>query len=108
MNRTRENPESLELNRNEIVTLSLLSTSDMYGYQMITEAKEQNKITLFLGSLYNVLHRLEKKGLIESYEKQDSSNKLRKYYKITAKGARTLEANELAWRSIWNMTVRPQ
>ena len=71
-----------------MMLLGLLGTSDMYGYQMIQEITERSKGTFEFkeGSLYPVLHELEKKQLIESYWENTTLKRKRKYYHITKKG----------------------
>ena len=50
--------------------LKLLDGQDMYGYQIIEELarRSDNTFQLKAGTLYPLLHGLEKKGLLESYE----------------------------------------
>jgi len=71
-----------------MMLLGLLNTSDMYGYQMIQEITQRSKGTFEFkeGSLYPVLHELEKKQLIESYWENTTLKRKRKYYHITKKG----------------------
>jgi len=71
-----------------MMLLGLLGTSDMYGYQMIQELTKRSKGSFEFkeGSLYPVLHELEKKQLIESYWENTALKRKRKYYHITKKG----------------------
>jgi PadR family transcriptional regulator, regulatory protein PadR len=52
-----------------------------------------------IGTLYPVLHSLEKKGLIESRwgeeEKEERGGARRRYYKLTGAGVATFEAVQL-------------
>ena len=50
-----------------LLILSLLAGEDMYGYQMITELarRSQNVFSMKEGTLYPVLHGLEKQGYVE-------------------------------------------
>ena len=60
----------------------------MYGYEMISTLRErsQNVFELKAGSLYPLLHNLEGKNIVASYEKE-VLGKVRKYYHITKEGA---------------------
>ncbi|WP_394972585.1 PadR family transcriptional regulator [uncultured Croceitalea sp.] len=64
--------------------LSVLDTEDMYGYQILKEIKSK----ILLGSLYNSLKAMERKGFVKSYWGDETGQGgRRKYYKITAKGS---------------------
>ena len=55
-----------------LLVLSLLSSGDKYGYEMIAEleARSDHTFTLKEGTLYPILHTLEKDGAVKSYEKE--------------------------------------
>lgn len=74
--------------------LSALSTQEMYGYQILKEIKSK----ILLGSLYNSLKTMERKGFVESYWGDEAGQGgRRKYYRITALGDEVFEntKNEL-------------
>ena len=70
-----------------MLLLKLLEEKDMYGYEMIDtlRKKSNNVFELKAGTLYPLLHSLESKGLLTSYE-QEFAGKVRKYYSITKEG----------------------
>ena len=73
-----------------IVLQMLLNKERMYGYEITQSVLENTsgKISLTLGALYPVLHKLEAEGeLSTSTEAVD--NRLRKYYRLTKQGRRT-------------------
>ena len=61
---------------------------DLYGYQMIEElARRSNDVfQMKEGTLYPILHALEKGKYLSSYEQQAPMGRMRKYYKLTRKG----------------------
>ena len=81
-----------------MMVLKLLSEKDMYGYEMIEVLRErsQNVFELKAGTLYPLLHGLEGKGMLTTYEK-DAGNKIRKYYSITRQGRKLLEEKKGEW-----------
>ena len=83
-----------------MLLLSLLSRREMYGYEMIAalEARSDHTFTLKEGTLYPVLHQLEKEGAVTCYEKQAPTGRVRKYYHITRKGLRLLGEKREEWR----------
>lgn len=82
-----------------MLLLKLLSEQDMYGYEMISVLWErsENVFELKAGTLYPLLHSLEEKNLLESYE-QEALGKVRKYYSITKAGRKLLQEKETEWK----------
>ena len=52
-----------------ILILTLLKSEDMYGYQITQELERRSDSTFEMkeGTLYPMLHALEKEGAVESY-----------------------------------------
>lgn len=84
-----------------LLVLSLLSTGDKYGYQMISEleAKSDHTFTLKEGTLYPILHNLENQGAVKAYEQAAPTGRTRRYYHITKKGLRILEEQKKDWNT---------
>lgn len=82
-----------------MMILRLLSEKDMYGYEMIDTLRKrsQNVFELKAGTLYPLLHNLEEKHFLTSYE-QEVLGKTRKYYRITKEGKRHLEQKKSEWQ----------
>ena len=80
--------------------LKLLSENDMYGYEMIEalRARSQNVFELKAGTLYPLLHTLESKKYLISYEKS-GNGKIRKYYSITKEGRKYLKSKLEEWET---------
>lgn len=80
--------------------LKLLDGQDMYGYQIIEELarRSDNTFQLKAGTLYPLLHGLEKKGLLEAYEENADSARIRKYYHLTNKGRKFLKEKTAEWK----------
>ncbi len=83
----------------EMLILKLLSERDMYGYMITDELKKRSKdvFSMKAGTLYPLLHALEEKGVVASYESMHDG-RLRKYYKITGNGKSLLAEKEDAWK----------
>lgn len=84
------------------IILSILSESESYGYEIIQKVKaiSNGKIEYGDGTLYPVLHKLEKKELIESYWRTPESGRKRKYYTISNKGKKELVSQKKNWITI--------
>lgn len=83
-----------------MLILRLLEGSDMYGYQMIEELnrKSTNVFELKAGTLYPLLHTLEQRGLVTSYDETVDRARVRRYYSITRDGRRYLNEKKEEWR----------
>ena len=82
-----------------MMILRLLTEKDMYGYEMIDTLRKrsENVFELKAGTLYPLLHSLEDKHYLISYE-QEVVGKVRKYYQITKDGRKHLEEKKSQWK----------
>ena len=73
----------------QLLVLSLLAGEDMYGYQMIVELARRSDHTFEMkeGTLYPVLHGLERDGAVEAYQQEAPTGRMRKYYRLTRRGS---------------------
>ena len=85
----------------QLLVLSLLAGEDMYGYQMIVELARRSDRTFEMkeGTLYPVLHGLEREGLVEAYQQEAPTGRMRKYYHLTRKGGAALKTEAQAWKT---------
>ena len=85
----------------DLLVLSLLAGEDMYGYQMILElARRSNRaFEMKEGTLYPVLHGLERQGLVEAYLQEAPTGRTRKYYHLTRRGRSALRTEKESWRA---------
>lgn len=81
------------------IILSILARHDSYGYEIIQFAKQISggDLELQAGILYPILRGFESEGLIKSYWKQPPGERKRRYYRLTAKGKKSLETEKQAW-----------
>ena len=98
--------KSLISGSTSMLILRLLEDKDMYGYEMIEtlEAKSNNVFTLKAGTLYPLLHSLEEKDLLTSYE-SEVNGKIHKYYSITKGGKRYLRSRKEEWHEYQTAVV---
>lgn len=82
-----------------ILVLSLLEQRPMYGYEMIKEIEERSRgIFAFKeGTLYPILHTLERQGMLQSYWSGSEGGRQRKYYQITDEGGKHLKLRKKEW-----------
>ena len=82
-----------------ILILKLLEKEDMYGYKITQELLKRSGsiIDMKEGTLYPMLHSLEKDGAVETYWLDSNEGRRRKYYKITDKGRDMLGKKTKEW-----------
>ena len=83
-----------------MLILALLKDGDKYGYEMVETLAKRSDDTFQLkeGTLYPLLHALEKEKFVESYSKTAPNGRERKYYRLTKSGRGQLEHKEKEWR----------
>ena len=86
----------------EMILLTLISAKETYGYEIITNLNEKGgRIFGYTreGTVYPVLYRLEKSGLIKSRTAPSSANGgTKKYYSVTEEGKAALGAMKSFWQ----------
>ena len=99
--------KSLSSGSTTMLLLKLLAEKDMYGYEMIETLRERSEhaFELKAGTLYPLLHSMEVKKQLDSYEKE-VSGKMRKYYRITEEGKKQLAVREKEWREYSQAIVK--
>ena len=88
---------------NETLIMATLLSGKKHGYQLALELEERSA-SLFKfnhGTLYPILHKLEKETLIKGSWKQEGPKRKRKYYTITAKGRKYLEELTEQWQNFY-------
>lgn len=90
-----------------MLIMKLLEEKDMYGYEMIETLREksENVFELKAGTLYPLLHMLEEKRYLTSWE-QDAGGKTRKYYGLTKAGKKQLAKKEEEWKEYSRAVVK--
>jgi PadR family transcriptional regulator PadR len=81
----------------DMCLLSIIDEESSYGYEMVHKLRDRGLDLASEGSIYPLLSRLQKHGMIEGYLVQSSEGPARKYYRMSAKGRQALEA----WRGEW-------
>lgn len=82
---------------NDFCVMAILNKGDSYGYQinqMLLEVLDMSESTL-----YPVLRKLERQGIVESYSREHGG-RLRRYCRLTPGGCRVLEEAKLQWHTL--------
>ena len=84
-----------------MLVLSVLKRGDQYGYRIIREleAASEQAFHMTEGTLYPILHGLEARGEVRSYERPSDAGRMRRYYQLTRQGVKTLARCRREWES---------
>jgi PadR family transcriptional regulator, regulatory protein PadR len=94
-------PDTLFQGTLDLLVLKTLSRNRvMHGYAIARFIQQISRDALRIeeGSLYPALHRLELEDLVISEWGHAESGRRAKYYRLTARGRKRLEAEESRWR----------
>jgi PadR family transcriptional regulator PadR len=82
----------------ELAILLALSRTRRYGLEVIRHLEETSDLVLLEGTVYPILARLTRDGLLEAEWNSDEAVHPRKYYRLTARGRRRLATMTSEWR----------
>ena len=85
----------------ELLIMSLLDERDRHGYELaqLIEKRSGGELDFHVASLYPILYRLERRGLIQGRWIEKSGERRRRFYRLTAAGAKVLAAERRSWRT---------
>ena len=81
----------------DICVLAAIKNEDSYGYKIIKDVSPYIKLSE--STLYTILKRLESAEML-TVRTAEHNGRLRKYYRITAKGIKRIEAFKEEWKEI--------
>jgi PadR family transcriptional regulator PadR len=91
--------QNLTKSCNEALILAALAGGAKHGYQLALEIEERSAgyFRFNHGTLYPILHKLEKDGMIRGAWSDTGHRRKRKSYSLTAKGRRRHADQVAAW-----------
>jgi len=106
--RKRIETQNLAKHCNEDLILAILSGGTRHGYQLALELEERSGSYFRLnhGTLYPILHKLEKDGMIKGSWSDEGPKRRRRRYALTSKGKKYASGQIEAWREFYdNLTA---
>jgi PadR family transcriptional regulator PadR len=82
----------------QFCVLSLLADEERYGFDLVRGLAEMDGMVTSEGTIYPLLSRLRRDGLVESNWQESPSGPPRRYYRLTDAGRSALEGFKLEWR----------
>jgi PadR family transcriptional regulator PadR len=84
----------------ELCVLAALKSRRMYGYDIVKRLSAIDGLVMGEGTIYPILSRFKKEGLVETTLAESSEGPARKYYQLTARGRQLLGKMLAAWAEV--------
>jgi len=81
----------------EMAILALLHHEPKFGLQILQKLHQFESLKITDGTLYPLLDRLKRDGVIDSYWLQEGENRPRKYYRLSDLGTEKFNALRARW-----------
>ena len=87
----------------EIVLLALLEARPRHGYELakLIESQSDARLQYQVASIYPMLYRMERKGLVHGRWVEKAGQRRRRFYTLTPAGRKALAAQRCAWREFF-------
>jgi PadR family transcriptional regulator PadR len=83
----------------DLCLLAVMEEGPAYGYEMTKRLRTRGLSIVGEGSIYPLLGRLEREGLVETYRAASDGGPPRKYYRPSRAGQHALAAGVSEWRA---------
>ncbi|MDM5330036.1 PadR family transcriptional regulator [Neobacillus sp. CF12] len=77
--------------------LAIIARKECYGYEMAESLSEYGFDTISEGTIYPLLMRMQREGLVTSVLRNSTAGPKRKYYSLTSKGQQELNDFQTRW-----------
>ncbi len=86
----------------DLLILKAVAVEAIHGYAIAQRLEQVSRgvVQVPEGSLYPALHRLENRGLLGADWKKTESGREAKFYKLTRKGRKQLQAEQASWERL--------
>jgi PadR family transcriptional regulator PadR len=84
----------------ELCVLATLKGRRMYGYDIVKRLSAIDGLVMGEGTVYPILSRFKKEGLVETTLAESPEGPARKYYQLTPRGRVLLTKMQAAWAEV--------
>jgi PadR family transcriptional regulator PadR len=84
----------------ELCVLATLKGRRMYGYDIVKQLSAIDGLVMGEGTIYPILSRFKKEGLVETTLAESPEGPARKYYQLTDRGRQLLGKMLAAWGEV--------
>src|SRR6476620_10370550 len=87
----------------EVLILALVANVPRHGYEIakLIEQRSDGVLQFHVASLYPLLYRLEKRGLIKGRWVEKAGQRRRRFYKLTTAGQKILVEQRKTWKDFF-------
>ena len=92
----------------EMLILALVEDRPRHGYEIakLIEERSEGVLQFHVASLYPLLYRLEKRGLIKGTWVEKAGERRRRFYKLTSAGKKVLAEQRQTWADFFGALDR--
>ena len=84
----------------ELCVLNALNGDRQYGYDIVKQLRTLDGLVIGEGTIYPILSRFRKQGLVESTIEESPGGPARKYYRLTPHGRKAVMQMNEVWDQI--------
>ena len=84
----------------ELCILNVICEGELYGYDIVRALTESGSIVTSEGTVYPLLSRLRREGLIDATLRESNKGPARKYYKLSKRGKQVLKQMNSQWADV--------
>jgi PadR family transcriptional regulator PadR len=86
----------------ELLVMKILRRGPNHGFAIASHIQQTSDEILRVeaGSLYPALHRMTESGLLKAEWRLSEAGRRARFYVLTAKGRRTLDADQKKWHAV--------
>ena len=92
----------------ELCIVNLLAKGDVYGYDLVKQLSEVRGLVVTEGTIYPLLSRLKRLGLVTTRLAESTSGPARKYYTLSPAGHRMRATMNSYWNELADGVTRFQ
>ena len=81
----------------EFCILNTIRGARRYGYDIVRRLRQIEGLVMSEGTIYPILSRFKREGLVQTSIEESQEGPPRKYYKLTARGQQQLERMNQYW-----------
>jgi len=84
----------------ELCILNIIGRSRVYGYDIVKQLRGVDALVVREGTIYPILSRLKRDGLVRTSLEESSAGPARKYYELTRRGEQQLAEMNTYWNQL--------
>ncbi|HXU46346.1 MAG TPA: helix-turn-helix transcriptional regulator [Thermoanaerobaculia bacterium] len=97
------NVQAMQKGSATLLVLALIEARARHGYEIssLIAERSEGRLQFQPASLYPLLYRLEAEKLVAGRWVEKPGERRRRFYRLTARGKRSLEAHRRGWRELF-------